>query len=66
LRGQFVAQFPPLAFMPLLISAGVPADPLGSWFVSLTLLSAFDALWHVTECSVLRAQFLATSMTVQQ
>jgi hypothetical protein len=40
--------------------------PLGGWLVSLLLLSAFAALWSVTDSSALRAQFLVTPQAVQQ
>jgi hypothetical protein len=44
----------------------VPADLLGNWFVGPPLLWAFASLWSVTESSVLRAWFLAPSLTVEQ
>jgi hypothetical protein len=41
--------------MSFLISAS-----LGSWLISLLMLSTFAVLWSITDSSALRAQFLAT------
>jgi hypothetical protein len=44
----------------------MPAALLSRWLVGPPLLSVFAALWHITNCSVLRIWFLAPPLTVQQ